>query len=197
MKISGEDIGQWILPGILSVAIHACILTLLFGSRGCGNTPAPDPEPPPAAPSAVTDPEPPPAAPSTAEKPKPETRVNPPEKKGDATARAKPKADPKPKSKPKAAATPDPKSLDDLVEKPGQELVPEKPSTSKTTPAAAPAPAAEAAVYTVKPGDNFTHIARDHGCTPEDLAKFNGKDRKFYNVIRVGDRIKIPKKGDE
>jgi len=207
MRISGEDIGQWILPGIISVAIHAGILALFLGTRGCGGPGSPVAEPPPAAPAAAasTDPVSPVTVPSTEEKPKPETRTNPPDKKVDAAPRAKPKprtdpkpkARPEPKARPKTVTAPDPKSLDDLVEKPGQELVPEKPSTAAASPApSTPVPASDAAVYTVKPGDNFTHIARDHGCTPEELAKFNGKDRKHYNVIRVGDKIKVPKKGE-
>lgn len=49
-----------------------------------------------------------------------------------------------------------------------------------------------AATHTVKPGDSFTKIARNSGCTPAELAKAN--DLKLTAVIHPGQKLKLPGK---
>ena len=65
-------------------------------------------------------------------------------------------------------------------------------------PAARPADSASAGdapiktkSYTVKPGDNLTHLARRCGSTPDELAKLNGVDVKKMADLKVGQTIKI------
>jgi LysM repeat protein len=50
------------------------------------------------------------------------------------------------------------------------------------------------ASYTVKPGDNLAKIARRHGCSAQELAKAN--DLKLSSVIRPGQALKLPAKGE-
>lgn len=45
--------------------------------------------------------------------------------------------------------------------------------------------------YRVKKGDNLTHIARDCGSTPAELAKLNGVSEKQLANLKVGQVIKI------
>lgn len=49
-----------------------------------------------------------------------------------------------------------------------------------------------AATYTVKPGDSFAKIARNTGCTPDDLAKANSL--QLTSVIHPGQKLKLPGK---
>ena len=66
------------------------------------------------------------------------------------------------------------------------------------SPAARPADSASAGdapiktkSYTVKPGDNLTHLARRCGSTPDEIAKLNGVDVKKMADLKVGQTIKI------
>lgn len=65
-------------------------------------------------------------------------------------------------------------------------------STSAVAPAAPAAPAAgDSPFYVVKQGDRFIAIAKKHGMTPEELARINGKPLKKFDVIWVGQKIRI------
>lgn len=46
--------------------------------------------------------------------------------------------------------------------------------------------------YTVKAGDNFAKIARQAGCTPNELARLN--QLKVNSIIRPGQKLKLPGK---
>ena len=45
--------------------------------------------------------------------------------------------------------------------------------------------------YTVKAGDNLTHLARKCGSTPAEIAKLNGVDEKTMANLKVGQVIKL------
>ena len=66
---------------------------------------------------------------------------------------------------------------------------------SRTAPSSSAAPAAPGAVktrdYTVKAGDNLTHLARKCGSTPAEIAKLNGVDEKTMANLKVGQVIKL------
>lgn len=69
---------------------------------------------------------------------------------------------------------------------------PSAPSQSIPDAAVAPAPTVEASgdTYTVKPGDSFLRIARNHGCTAQALAAANGMT--LESVIHPGQKLKLP-----
>lgn len=177
MKLTAEDIGQWIVPGIVSVAIHAGILALFLGTRGCGSTPAPA-----AGASAAA-----PAVAQNARAESPETARTEDEKPRE---EAKPRTTPPPKAKKngKSGSTAKPKPA---------ETKPKISDAKPKNPDEVPTPSEDNLyVYTVKKGDNFTHIARDHGVAPEELARLNGKELKAFASVQVGQKIKAPKKAD-
>lgn len=79
---------------------------------------------------------------------------------------------------------------------------PAKPEPAKAetvAPAAAPTEAKDApktTEYVVKKGDNLTKIAKENGTTVDALAKENGlgDDRKKWDRISVGQKLKVPAK---
>lgn len=64
-------------------------------------------------------------------------------------------------------------------------------TAANTPPAATDAAAPKTKSYRVKKGDNLTHIARDCGSTPAELAKLNGVSEKQLANLKVGQIIKI------
>lgn len=68
-------------------------------------------------------------------------------------------------------------------------------ASSRTAPLSSAAPATPGAVktreYTVKAGDNLTHLARKCGSTPAEIAKLNGVDEKTMANLKVGQIIKL------
>lgn len=48
----------------------------------------------------------------------------------------------------------------------------------------------QTAAYTIKPGDSLARIARNHGCTAQELAAANGL--KLNAVIHPGQNLKLP-----
>ena len=74
-------------------------------------------------------------------------------------------------------------------------VTPRTPASSRTAPSSSAAPAAPGAVktrdYTVKAGDNLTHLARKCGSTPAEIAKLNGVDEKTMANLKVGQVIKL------
>lgn len=48
--------------------------------------------------------------------------------------------------------------------------------------------------YVVKRGDTLTGLVRDTGCTLEQVARKNGKSVKALAQLKVGQRIKLPRK---
>lgn len=64
-------------------------------------------------------------------------------------------------------------------------------TAANTSPAATDAAAQKTKSYRVKKGDNLTHIARDCGSTPAELAKLNGVSEKQLANLKVGQIIKI------
>ena len=65
------------------------------------------------------------------------------------------------------------------------------PAATANTPPAATDAAPKTKSYRVKKGDNLTHIARDCGSTPAELAKLNGVSEKQLANLKVGQIIKI------
>lgn len=67
------------------------------------------------------------------------------------------------------------------------------PAAAANTPSAATdAAAPKTKTYRVKKGDNLTHIARDCGSTPAELAKLNGVSEKQLANLKIGQVIKVP-----
>ncbi len=60
-----------------------------------------------------------------------------------------------------------------------------------TTPPAAGADDAAFAVYTVKPGDSLSRIARNHGCTVREIAELNGFP--VTKTLNIGESVKVPR----
>ena len=85
-------------------------------------------------------------------------------------AEAKPKVEKKAETKPK-------------VEEKAQVREPEKDT-----------PKAAVETYVVKKGDMLTHIAQDCNTTIQELAKLNGTTVKKLANLKVGQKIKIPRK---
>lgn len=152
MRLTGEEISRWFVPGAISVAVHVAIIACCLGTRGCGEA---SPAPGAAGPAAAEASAPPAEAP--------------------AAARHEERA-PDAGDRPRRAAAPD-----------GAE------AGAKRRDRAADA---GFDVYQVKRGDNFTRIARAHGCAPEELAQLNGKDLKAFDSIQVGQKIKVPRRGE-
>lgn len=173
MKLTMDDIAPWIIPGVLSVAIHAVIIACFFGFRGCEGTPPPPLDDPPVV-ADTTEPTPGVVEPSSSD-----PAVLPP---AATTARPKPATSPsRPNSKtqPKAVAGPA-----------------KTPSPAGATPKKVEAPASdevETEIYEVKPGEGLEKIARRYNLKPQELAKLNGKDLKAFKVLQLGQKIKVPK----
>jgi LysM repeat protein len=91
---------------------------------------------------------------------------------------------PEPKQMAKATTTPDTKY---------PAVAPEKSSPTPSQKLAAPTPAKKLMkTYVVKKGDSAVKIARDHGCSYEELVKLNNiKDPK---KIQAGQLLKLPPK---
>ena len=66
-----------------------------------------------------------------------------------------------------------------------------QPSRPSPAPAAAPSDAVKTRSYTVRPGDNLTHLARNCGSTPAEIARLNGMDVKTMANLKVGQTIKL------
>ena len=65
-------------------------------------------------------------------------------------------------------------------------------ASSRTAPPSSAAPGAvKTRDYTVKAGDNLTHLARKCGSTPAEIAKLNGVDEKTMANLKVGQVIKL------
>ena len=69
-----------------------------------------------------------------------------------------------------------------------------RPPSGESTPAAAPEPPTEWVTYVVRRGDTLTGLARDTGCTLEQIARKNGKSVKALAQLKVGQRIKLPRR---
>lgn len=65
----------------------------------------------------------------------------------------------------------------------------------KEAPKEVPGPS-DLETYVVAKGDMLFRIAQDHGCTLQELAKLNGTTVKKLSNLRVGQKIKVPKKGN-
>lgn len=165
MKLTMDDITPWIVPGVLSVALHAVIIGLFFGFRGCEGTPPPPLDDPP-------------EVAQTAEPTTPEAAEPAPEKP---TAAAKSRS-----GAATAAAAVRPKQP--------ARTPPAKTVAGSPKPGEAPSPdVADTEVYEVKKGDNLTHLARRFNTTNADLAKLNGKDEKTFAKLQPGQKIKVPR----
>ena len=85
------------------------------------------------------------------------------------------------------------------VEKPSpaevREPKPKRVGQTKDVPKEEPKPS-DLEIYVVAKGDMLFRIAQDHGCTLQELARLNGTTVKKLSNLRVGQKIKVPKKGD-
>lgn len=192
---------QWLIAVGISVGLHVGLLVLLAVGHGGGNVQellgvekpdqveVSDAKPPPS--PSVAEPEPAkPDAPSMAEKPKTEK----PKPSSAKPKSAKPKSEkPKPKpEKPKvdkpveppseqAAPTDDPLAWPDDDEKPVAEAKPGRPSAKVET-------------HVVKRGESLSSIAKELGCPLAELAKLNGFPMRKLPMLRLGQRIKVPRR---
>ena len=168
MNLTSEAGLRWVSAGALSLVLHVVVLALFAWSSGDS------------AADAVRHPEP-ASAPTEETSRQPEPTVEP---KG---ASSEPEAAPKPVAAP---SRPAPKVREPVRER---EAPKPKPADKVREPADAnDAPASE--TYVVKKGDSLTHIAQDCGCTIQELAKLNGSTLKKLSNLRVGQKIKIPKR---
>ena len=170
---------QWLIAGAISVALHAGVLAL-FGLSAAASSPRSANEPLPD---------------ETAEKVEKVEKVERVEKvekvekverveKDEGVERTekvekktvKVEAEAKPKVEKKAETKP-------KVEEKAQVREPEKDT-----------PKAAVETYVVKKGDMLTHIAQDCNTTIQELAKLNGTTVKKLSNLRVGQKIKIPRK---
>lgn len=67
-----------------------------------------------------------------------------------------------------------------------------KPSAPTAKGTAKPAAEGRLRSYTVRSGDNLTHLARNCGLTTAELAALNGTDVKKLANLKVGQVIKLP-----
>jgi LysM repeat protein len=95
-----------------------------------------------------------------------------------------------------APASGEPAVALDPTASPARTLVPTEvqpsgdPAAASDAPAAGSAPPAEAATYTVRPGDTLSGIAEEHGTTWQVLAELNGIDDP--SKLRVGAELQLP-----
>ena len=165
---------QWLIAGAISVALHAGVLALFVlsaatSSPRSANEPLPDETP-----ERVEKVE-------RVEKDEGVERTEKVEKKTvKVEAEAKPKVEKKAEAKPKVEKKAETKPK---VEEKAQVREPEK-----------DAPKTAVETYVVKKGDMLTHIAQDCNTTIQELAKLNGTTVKKLSNLRVGQKIKIPRK---
>lgn len=162
-------LSRWAFAGGMSLLGHAVFISLFvwIGSAGNAQTPT---DPADANATVVND-----AAPTdpAAKDPVAEPPANPassPERPKDRPRATQPTARP---ARPGATTRANPPST----------------TNAETTPSSADAPKTKN--YRVKKGDNLTHIARDCGSTPAELAKLNGVSEKVLANLKVGQVIKI------
>ena len=176
---------QWLIAVGISVGLHVGLLVLLAACHKGTNVQAlldgekpeqvevSDAKPSPS----VAEPEPAQAdAPSVAEKPKTEKpKTAKPKPKPDKPKAEKPKRD-KPVEPPSEQAD----STDDPLAWPDED-VPERPSAKVET-------------YVVKRGESLSSIAKELGCSLTELVRMNGGSLKKLSNLRVGQRIKVPRR---
>ena len=90
-----------------------------------------------------------------------------------------------------AAASPEPTKAREAPQP--RELAKAKPET-KPCDAVEPGESQAVEIYVVKKGDILTHIAQNCGSTIQELAKLNGTSLKKLSSLKVGQKIKIPKR---
>lgn len=206
-----KKVQTWGVALAVSVALHMVVLGLLISMKGCDSSGKPAVPPPPPettdgratelretraqADANAADVSPSPAPEERLDKPltktplKPESRKTPPPKTE--TRKAPSKAE-LPKTGPKAPSAKDAKLLKDA--KSAKETEPAK--DAKATKGPEPAKDAKSDAgkdgwtsYKVKPGDSLTKIAKQCGCSIQELAKANGLSATAS--LQLGQTIKI------
>ena len=106
----------------------------------------------------------------------------------------------KPVSEPDVAPGPDREPVPGPDRRASGVVLPEERPPAQASgepPVAVPDPKAETvewATYVVKRGDTLTGLVRDTGCTLEQVAQKNGKSVKALARLKVGQRIKLPRR---
>ena len=171
MNLTGEAGLRWVSAGAISLVLHIVVLALFAWSGGDS------------AADAVRRPEP-TSAPTEESSPQPEPQASSSEPKEEPLA---PKAEPNPVASPSKPTH--------MVREPVREReTPKSKPTAKAREETEPNETSAFETYVVKKGDSLTHIAQDCGCTIQELAKLNGSTLKKLSNLRVGQKIKIPRK---
>ena len=103
----------------------------------------------------------------------------------------------KPVSEPDVAPGPDREPVPGPDRRASGVMLPEERPPAQAAvepPSADPEPPTEWATYVVKRGDTLTGLVRDTGCTLEQVAQKNGKSVKALARLKVGQRIKLPRR---
>jgi len=167
---------NWAFAGTVSVILHVVVLALFAWSGSEGESHATRGLESNVLESAVSE---------TARAEKPDEQ---PEPKAEPKAKAEPKPKVEPKVKVESKVKPEPARADPV--KPA-EKTPEKVREPEREP-----PQVAVETYVVKKGDMLTHIAQGRNVTLQELARLNGTTVKKLSNLRVGQKIKLPKKAD-
>lgn len=176
---------QWMVAGAISLGLHAVVLCL-FALSGMSDAKPPSCVPGPDETPSVTETRPEPAEEPAAPVPKAEQTVEP-RPAVEKPAVEKPVVEKKVEPATPVKRTPPPKALP--AEKPGKDSKPANPPGKVSAGGTYES-------YVVKKGDSLTQVAKRYDCTPAGLAKLNGVSLKKLANLKIGQKIKVPKKGE-
>jgi len=188
--VLGDGLGQWILAAVVSLGLHVVVVSLLVGLHGCEGSKPSEPVKPETAVETA-------AVPPQEVKPEVSEMRNDVPPVAETRKQTRKTTQPNRPSKSSRPAPQKAETWDDIVDTKAPPAVEPAKHVRKETPAENMEAASnrestdEVIFYEVKRGDNLTRIAREHGCTPEELARLNGKDLKTLNILILGSKIKV------
>lgn len=174
--MSSEELMRWATAGGISLGLHVLLLVVVVSCGGSGKTELAPPAPEEVS---VT------SSQSPIER-QPETKADPEEQQESKPVVSQSPVRTETKSRPslKPETKPEPKPVAPAV----------KPETKASSKTGSLPDVPASTTYIVKKGDSLTHLAQDFGCTLQDLAKLNNTTVKKLGGLKVGQRIKVPKK---